>query len=56
MAPSNSDRIRDLEFELEPNLRVIHAPADCGGVESFSARLIEEIENSMTRVIRNRLI
>jgi len=44
------------EFELEPSLRILHAPADYGGVERFSAHLIEAIENSIAIVVRNRLI
>ncbi len=44
------------EFELEPNLRVVHAPVDHGGAENFSAHLIEEAENSIAIITRNRLI
>jgi phosphopantetheine--protein transferase-like protein len=44
------------EFELEPNLRVVHAPADHGGAERFRAHLIEETENSIAIILGNRLI
>jgi phosphopantetheine--protein transferase-like protein len=44
------------EFELEPNLRVVHAPADHGGAENFSAHLIKETKNSIAIVLGNRLI
>ncbi len=43
------------EFELEPNLRVVHAPAEHGGADNFSAHLIEETENSIAIVLGNRL-
>jgi phosphopantetheine--protein transferase-like protein len=39
------------EFELEPNLRIVHAPADHGGAENFSAYLIEETEKSIAIVL-----
>jgi phosphopantetheinyl transferase len=44
------------EFELEPNLRVVHVPPDFGGPERFSAHLIEGIESCTAIVIRNNLI
>jgi len=33
------------QFELEPNLRVVHVPSDYGGPERFSAHMIEETES-----------
>jgi len=44
------------EFELDPNLRVVDAPADYGGSERFSAHLTEESEHCIAIVIRNGLI
>ena len=44
------------EFELDPNLRVVDAPADYGGSERFSAHLTEESESCIAIVIRNDLI
>jgi phosphopantetheinyl transferase len=44
------------EFELAPSLRVVHAPADYGGAESFSAHRIEGTESCTAMVIRSRLI
>ena len=41
------------EFELEPNLRVVHAPADHGGPEQFNAHLIEEADSCAALVIRS---
>jgi phosphopantetheinyl transferase len=40
------------EFELNPNLRVVHAPADHGGSERFSAHLIEGTGSCATLVVR----
>jgi len=33
------------EFELDPNLRVVHAPPDHGGPEQFDAHVIEGIDS-----------
>ena len=44
------------EFELDPSLRVVHAPPDYGGPERFSAHVIEVTENSTAMVIRSSLI
>jgi len=41
------------EFELDPNPRVIHAPADHGGPESFDAHVIEETDSCAALVIRS---
>ena len=43
------------EFELKPNLRVVHVPPVYGGLERFSAHLIEGIESCTAIVIRNGL-
>ena len=43
------------EFELKPNLRVVHVPPVYGGPERFSAQLIEGIETCTAIVIRNGL-
>jgi 4'-phosphopantetheinyl transferase len=43
------------EFELEPNLRVVHAPSEYGGPERFSAHMIEGIESCTAIVIRSGL-
>ena len=40
------------EFELEPNLRVVHVPPGYGGPERFSAHMIEGIECCTAIVIR----
>ena len=40
------------EFELDPNPRVIHAPADHGGPEQFDAHLIEWTDICAALVIR----
>ena len=45
------------EFELEPDLRVVHVPPGYGGPERFSAHMIEGIESCTAIVIRDaRLI
>jgi phosphopantetheinyl transferase len=41
------------EFELDPNLRVVHAPPDNGGPKRFSANLIEGIDSCAAIVIRS---
>jgi 4'-phosphopantetheinyl transferase len=41
------------EFELEPNLRVVHAPSDHGGPEQFDAHLIEGIDGCAALVTRS---
>jgi 4'-phosphopantetheinyl transferase len=41
------------EFELEPNLRVVHAPAEHGGPERFHAYVIEGIGGCAALVTRN---
>ena len=41
------------EFELEPNLRVVHAPPDHGGPEQFNAHLIEGTGRCAALVIRS---
>ena len=41
------------EFELEPNLRVVHAPPDHGGSEQFNAHLIEGTDRCAALVIRS---
>ena len=40
------------KFELEPRLRVVHAPPDYGGPERFSAYAIEETDSCVALVIR----
>ena len=42
------------EFELEPNLRVVHVPPGYGGPERFSAHIIEGIESCTAVVFRRR--
>jgi 4'-phosphopantetheinyl transferase len=44
------------EFELDPNLRVVHAPPDYGGPGRFSAHVIEGTESCTAMVIRSSLI
>jgi 4'-phosphopantetheinyl transferase len=44
------------EFELEPNLRVVHVPPGYGGPERFSAHMIEGTESCTAMVIRSRSI
>jgi 4'-phosphopantetheinyl transferase len=41
------------EFELEPNLRVVHAPAEHGGPERFHAYVTEGIGGCAALVTRN---
>jgi 4'-phosphopantetheinyl transferase len=41
------------EFELDPNLRVIHAPPDHGGPEQFDAHLIEGTDSYAALVTRH---
>ena len=41
------------EFELDPDLRVVHAPPDHGGPEQFNAHVIEGTDNCAALVIRN---
>jgi 4'-phosphopantetheinyl transferase len=42
------------EFELDPRLRVVHAPPDHGGPERFSAYAIEGTDSCAALVIRSR--
>ena len=39
------------EFELDPNLRVVHAPPDHGGPEQFDAHVIEGTDNSRAALV-----
>ena len=41
------------EFELDPDLRVIHAPPEHGGPEQFNAHVIEGTDSCAALVIRN---
>jgi 4'-phosphopantetheinyl transferase len=41
------------EFELDPNLRVVHAPPDYGGPEQFDAHVIKGIDSCAALVIRS---
>jgi phosphopantetheinyl transferase len=41
------------EFELAPNLRVIHAPPNYGGPERFNAQIIEGTDICAALVVRN---
>src|SRR3984885_3245663 len=41
------------EFELDPNLRVAHAPRDYGGPERFDAQIIKGTDICAALVIRN---
>ena len=41
------------EFELSPNLRVVHAPRDHGGAERFNAHVIEGTDSCAALVIRS---
>jgi 4'-phosphopantetheinyl transferase len=41
------------QFELEPNLRVVHAPSDHGGPKEFEAHVIEGTDRCAALVIRN---
>ena len=40
------------EFELDPNLRVVHAPPERGGLEQFSAHVIKGTDSCAALVIR----
>ena len=44
------------EFELDPSLRVVHAPLDYGGPERFSSHVMEGTECCTAMVIRSSLI
>jgi 4'-phosphopantetheinyl transferase len=41
------------EFELAPNLRIVHAPPDYGGLERFNAQIIEGTDTCAALVIRS---
>jgi 4'-phosphopantetheinyl transferase len=41
------------EFELDPDLRVVHAPPEHGGPGQFNAHVIEGTDNCAALVIRN---
>jgi phosphopantetheinyl transferase len=41
------------EFELVPNLCVVHAPLDHGGPERFNAHVIEGTDSCAALVIRS---
>jgi 4'-phosphopantetheinyl transferase len=41
------------EFELAPNLRVVHAPPDYGGPWRFNAKVIEETDICAALVMRS---
>jgi phosphopantetheinyl transferase len=41
------------EFELAPNLRVVHAPSDYGGPRRFNAQVIEGTDICAALVIRS---
>jgi 4'-phosphopantetheinyl transferase len=41
------------ELELDPKLRVVHAPPDHGGPEQFDAHVIEGTEGCAALVIRS---
>ena len=41
------------EFELDSNLRVVHAPPDYGGPEQFEAHVIEGIDSCAALVTRS---
>jgi len=41
------------EFELDPDLRVVHAPLDHGGPEQFAAYMIKETDSCAALVIRS---
>lgn len=43
------------EFELDPNLRVVHAPTDHGGAENFSAHVTKENEGCIAIVTQHSL-
>jgi 4'-phosphopantetheinyl transferase len=41
------------EFELDPDLRVVHVPPDHGGPEQFSSHVIEGTDSCVALVIRS---
>ncbi len=41
------------EFELDPNVRIVHAPPDHGGPEQFNAHMIEGADSCAALVTRN---
>jgi 4'-phosphopantetheinyl transferase len=41
------------EFELAPNLRVVHAPPNYGGPERFTAQILEETDICAALVTRS---
>jgi 4'-phosphopantetheinyl transferase len=41
------------EFQLAPNLRVVHAPPDYGGPERFDAQIIQGTDICAALVIRS---
>ena len=43
------------EFELDPNLRVAHAPRDQGGPEQFDAHVIEGIDSCCAALVTRSL-
>ena len=43
------------EFELEPDLRIVHAPHDAGGRAQFDAHLVEVADSCIALVSRSRL-
>jgi phosphopantetheine--protein transferase-like protein len=43
------------EFELAPNLRVVHAPRDHGGPERFNAHVIEGNDSCAALVVRSKV-
>jgi 4'-phosphopantetheinyl transferase len=43
------------EFELDPHLRVVHAPPDHGGPEQFDAHVIEGTDNSCAALVTRSL-
>ncbi len=45
--------LNTFEFELAPNLRVVHAPLEHGGPERFNAHVIEEINICAALVTRS---
>ena len=43
------------EFDLDPNLRVVHAPPDHGGPEQFDAHVIEGIDSCCAALVTRSL-
>ena len=43
------------EFELDPNLRVVHAPPDHGGPEQFDAHVIKGIDSCCAALVTRSL-